>query len=169
MKTLWVFDSSVTDKCIIDWLVNAPMKLQHPHSENGHPLLRIYGPWRKFGRATTVTFNLVSWKGEKVEPILVQKLADRRNVSLSCGLQQNIWFPQKFNYKDVVMERRVYNITTSGDRVKEKIEWRINAVNASFSFLKISKMLTGFGLSLLSSWMQISLRRNGDMWPLTRN
>ncbi|KAG7953226.1 hypothetical protein I3843_12G098700 [Carya illinoinensis] len=29
---------------LINWLVNALMSLQHPHSENGHPLVRIYGP-----------------------------------------------------------------------------------------------------------------------------
>ncbi|XP_010919201.2 uncharacterized protein [Elaeis guineensis] len=120
---------------IIDWLVIALMKLQHPHSENAHPLVRIYGPRRKFDRGTTVAFNVFDWKGEKVEPTLVQKLADRSSISLSCGFLQNILFPDKNEDKHVVMERRVCKITTAGDRVKEKTEWGITVVNASFGFL----------------------------------
>ena len=50
------------------------------------------------------------------------------------------------------MERGACNITNASDRIKEKIKWGINMVNASFSFLKISKMLTDFKLSLLTSW-----------------
>ncbi|KAF6160434.1 hypothetical protein GIB67_019203 [Kingdonia uniflora] len=50
------------------------MKLQHPHSENGLPLVKIYGPKIKFDRGPAVAFNVFDWKGEKVESVLVQKL-----------------------------------------------------------------------------------------------
>ncbi|XP_008803244.1 uncharacterized protein LOC103716846 [Phoenix dactylifera] len=122
-------------RCIIDWLVNALMKLQHPHSEDAHPLVRIYGPRRKYDRGTAVAFNVFDWKGEKVEPTLVQKLADRSNISLGCGFLQNILFPDKYEDKHVLMERRVFKIRIAGNRVKEKIEWGITVVNASFGFL----------------------------------
>ncbi|CBI34762.3 unnamed protein product, partial [Vitis vinifera] len=73
---------SLRARFLINWLVNALMSLRHPHSENGLPLVRIYGPNVAFDRGPAVAFNVFDWKGEKVEPTLVQKLADRSNISL---------------------------------------------------------------------------------------
>ncbi|KAG2677421.1 hypothetical protein I3760_12G096900 [Carya illinoinensis] len=80
---------------LINWLVNALMSLQHPHSENGHPLVRIYGPKVSFNRGPAVAFNLFDWKGEQIDPTLVQKLADRNNISLSYGFLQQVWLSDK--------------------------------------------------------------------------
>ncbi|RZB88856.1 uncharacterized protein LOC114369937 [Glycine soja] len=66
---------------LINWLVNSMMKLKHPNAE-GVPLVKIYGPKVKFDRGPALAFNVFDWKGEKVEPVLVQKLADRNNISL---------------------------------------------------------------------------------------
>lgn len=80
---------------LINWLVNALMSLQHPHSENGPPLIRIYGPKIRPDRGPSVAFNVFDWKGEKIDPALVQKLADRYSISLSYGFLQHIWFSDK--------------------------------------------------------------------------
>ncbi|KDP25524.1 hypothetical protein JCGZ_20680 [Jatropha curcas] len=86
---------SARARYLINWLVNALMTLHHPNSENGHPPVRIYGPKIKFDRGPAVAFNVFDWKGERIDPQLVQKLADRNNISLSCGYLNNIWFPDK--------------------------------------------------------------------------
>ncbi|XP_050377907.1 molybdenum cofactor sulfurase-like [Argentina anserina] len=81
---------------LINWLVNALMSLQHPHySEYGHQLVKIYGPKIKFDRGPSLAFNVFDWKGEKIEPSIVQKLADRHNISLSYGILDHIWFSDK--------------------------------------------------------------------------
>ncbi|WJX66583.1 hypothetical protein P8452_51127 [Trifolium repens] len=80
---------------LINWLVNSMLKLKHPNTE-GVPLVKIYGPKVKFDRGPAMAFNIFDWKGEKVEPVLVQKLADRSNISISYGLLHHIWFADKY-------------------------------------------------------------------------
>ncbi|KAK7251241.1 hypothetical protein RIF29_34266 [Crotalaria pallida] len=82
-------------KYLINWLVNALISLKHPHSKNGLSLIKIYGPKINPHRGPIVSFNIFDWKGEKVDPALVQKLADRNNISLSCAFLQNIRFSDK--------------------------------------------------------------------------
>ncbi|TYH81303.1 hypothetical protein ES332_D03G190500v1 [Gossypium tomentosum] len=82
-------------RSLINWLVNALMSLQHPHSETGIPAVKIYGPKVMFDRGPAVAFNVFDWKGERIHPALVQKLADRNNISLSIGCLQHIWFSDK--------------------------------------------------------------------------
>ncbi|KAJ0967069.1 hypothetical protein J5N97_023986 [Dioscorea zingiberensis] len=121
---------------IVNWLVNALMKLRHPNSDQGQPLVRIYGPRIKFDRAPAVAFNVFDWKGEKVDPSLVQKLADRSSISLSCGFLQNIWFSDKYEEeKNAMLERRVCEVTIAGNKRREAIDLGITVVNASLGFL----------------------------------
>ncbi|CAN6580750.1 unnamed protein product [Malus baccata var. baccata] len=80
---------------LINWLVNALMSLQHPHSQYGHQLVRIYGPKIEFDRGPSLAFNVFDWKGEKIDPLIVQKLADRNNISLSYGILNHILFSDK--------------------------------------------------------------------------
>lgn len=124
-------------RCITNWLVIALMKLQHPPSETGHSLVRIYGPRVKFDRGPALAFNIFDWRGEKVKPVLVQKLADRSNISLGCGFLSNIWFADKYETeKDEILERRRSSCemkVAAGKRGKEM--YGINVVNASLSFL----------------------------------
>ncbi|KAM7260438.1 hypothetical protein ACFE04_016179 [Oxalis oulophora] len=82
-------------RCLINWLVNAMMRLKHPNRDNGISPVRIYGPKIKFDRGPIIAFNLFDWKGEKVEPALVQKLADRNNISVSCGFLQHVVLSDK--------------------------------------------------------------------------
>ncbi|XP_077248622.1 pyridoxal phosphate (PLP)-dependent transferases superfamily protein [Tasmannia lanceolata] len=122
-------------RILVNWLVNALMKLQHPNSEKGIPLVKIYGPRVKFNRGPAVAFNVFDWKGEKVEPILVQKLADRSNISLSYGFLHNIWFPDKYEEdKEKVLETRSNGVTLVGKR-KEKVATGVTVVTAAIGFL----------------------------------
>ncbi|OMO85971.1 hypothetical protein CCACVL1_09893 [Corchorus capsularis] len=126
-------------RCLINWLVNALLKLQHPNTE-GIPLVRIYGPKVKFDRGAAIAFNIFDWKGEKVEPVLVQKLADRSNISLSYGFLHHISFADKYQeQKDKVMERRSNNevngIGTDGNKRKDKNDMGIAVVTAALGFL----------------------------------
>lgn len=79
---------------LINWLVNALLSLQHPHSGNGLSLVTLYGPRIRLDRGPALAFNVCDWKGERVEPVLVQKLADRNNISLSIGFLKNLCFSE---------------------------------------------------------------------------
>ncbi|KAL6004698.1 hypothetical protein ACLOJK_005253 [Asimina triloba] len=120
---------------LTNWLVNALSKLEHPHSQNRHPLIKIYGPRVKFDRGPAVAFNVFDWKGEKVAPVLVQKLADRSNISLSYGFLHNIWFPDKYEeVEDRIIETRISEVEVAGSKIK-KVASGISVVTASISFL----------------------------------
>lgn len=94
-------------RCLVNWLVNALLSLAHPHSGNGLPLVRIYGPRIKLDRGPALAFNVYDWKGQRVDPILVQKLADRNNISVSLGFLKNVWFSENFQEeKEMVLEKR---------------------------------------------------------------
>uniref|UniRef100_B9GW53 Aminotransferase class V domain-containing protein n=1 Tax=Populus trichocarpa TaxID=3694 RepID=B9GW53_POPTR len=127
---------STRARYLINWLVNALMSLQHPHSENRNPLVRIYGPKVKFDRGPAVAFNVFDWKGEKIDPSIVQKLADRNNISLSKGFLFHIWFPDEYEHeREQIIETR----TSKGGKVlngtREKLHSGISVVTASLGFL----------------------------------
>lgn len=90
---LWLISSRT--KYLVNWLVNALISLKHPHHENRLSLIRIYGPRISSLRGPAVAFNIFDWKGEKIDPALVQKLADRNNISLSSSILRNIRFSDK--------------------------------------------------------------------------
>ncbi|TYJ40092.1 hypothetical protein E1A91_A04G115800v1 [Gossypium mustelinum] len=71
------------------------MSLQHPHSETGIHVVKIYGPKVMFDLGPIVAFNVFDWKGERINPALVQKLTNRNNISLFIGCLQHIWFSVK--------------------------------------------------------------------------
>lgn len=119
---------------LINWLVNSLLKLKHPNTE-GVPLVRIYGPKIKFDRGPALAFNVIDWKGENVEPILVQKLADRSNISLRCGFLHHIWFADKYAEEKgrVVQQSR----ESGGQRGKKKCRDKlgITVVTAALGFI----------------------------------
>ncbi|MBA0786149.1 hypothetical protein Gotri_025210, partial [Gossypium trilobum] len=82
-------------RSLIYWLVNALTSLQHPHSETEISTVKIYGPKVMFDRGPVVAFNVFDWKGERIDPTLVQKLSYRNNISLCIGCLQHIWFSVK--------------------------------------------------------------------------
>ena len=128
---------SLRARFLINWLVNALMSLRHPHSENGLPLVRIYGPNVAFDRGPAVAFNVFDWKGEKVEPTLVQKLADRSNISLSHGFLQHIWFSDKYEEeKEKILELRTIGVEgTLGNKKRDKSSSGISVVSAALGLL----------------------------------
>lgn len=121
---------------LINWLVSSMLKLKHPNTE-GVPLVKIYGPKVKFDRGPALAFNIFDWKGEKVEPVLVQKLADRSNISISYGFLHHIWFADKYaEEKGRVLETKVVGgqgMTSSKKKDRDKVG--INVVTAALGFL----------------------------------
>ncbi|KAE8022464.1 hypothetical protein FH972_008262 [Carpinus fangiana] len=120
---------------LINWLVNSLMKLEHPNTV-GIPLVRIYGPKIKFNRGPALAFNVFDWKGEKVEPVLVQKLADRSNISLSYGFLHNIWFSDKYaEEKEKALEVRGTGSSKVVNKREDKADRGITVVTAALGFL----------------------------------
>ncbi|XWS38427.1 hypothetical protein CRYUN_Cryun19dG0130600 [Craigia yunnanensis] len=122
---------------LINWLVNALMSLEHPRSENGIPAIRIYGPKIMFDRGPAVAFNVLDWKGEKIDPALVQKLADRNNISLSIEFLQHIWFSDKHEEeKEKVLETRTSEAEeTVSSKKRDKFHPGISVVTAALGFM----------------------------------
>lgn len=83
-------------RCLVNWLTNALLALYHPHSERGKQLVQVFGPRVKFDRGSSLAFTVFDWKGERVDPELVQKLADRNNISLGCGFLKHVWFSESY-------------------------------------------------------------------------
>ncbi|KAK6935323.1 hypothetical protein RJ641_035478 [Dillenia turbinata] len=120
----------------INWLINALISLQHPHGKSGLPLVRIYGPKIRFDRGPALAFNVFDWKGEKVDPPLVQKIADRKKISLSCGFIQNIWFSGNFEEQETVLETRTTEVEGAQETKKKvKVKAGISVITASLGFL----------------------------------
>ncbi|EEF51463.1 uncharacterized protein LOC8258317 [Ricinus communis] len=117
-------------RCLINWLVNALMKLKHPNNEEV-PLVRIYGPKIRFDRGPAMAFNVFDWKGEKVDAPLVQKLADRSNISLSYAFLHHISFSEKYEEeRATLLERKA-----SGVNRKQKENLGITVVTVALGFL----------------------------------
>jgi len=116
---------------LINWLVNSMLKLKHPNTE-GVPLVKIYGPKVKFDRGPALAFNIFDWKGERVEPVLVQKLADRSNISISYAFLHHIWFADKYaEEKGKVLQTKV--VTTRTNKKKDSVG--ITVVTAALGFI----------------------------------
>lgn len=134
--SLGLISISTRARYLINWLVNALTSLQHPHSENGHPLVRIYGPKVKFDRGPAVAFNVFDWKGEKIDPAIVQKLADRNNISLSCGFLHHIVFSNKYEHeREQILETRTSEGGTVLNGKRDKLYSGISVVTAALGFL----------------------------------
>ncbi|KAL2321659.1 hypothetical protein Fmac_026038 [Flemingia macrophylla] len=117
-------------KYLVNWLVNAFMSLKHPHHENRLSLIRIYGPKVSSFRGPAMAFNIFDWKGEKIDPTLVQKLADRNNISLSSSFLRNIRFSDKNEE-----ERQTRASEVEGSKKTSREESRIFVVTAALGLL----------------------------------
>ncbi|TXG51002.1 hypothetical protein EZV62_023526 [Acer yangbiense] len=144
---------------LINWLVHALMSLQHPYSENGLPLVRIYGPKVMFDRGPAVAFNVFDWNGDKIDPALLQRLADRYNISISYGFLHHIWFSDKHEEeKKKVLETRaatgdVTGLNKRGDA--HAVGSRISVVTAALG------LLTNFE-DIYRLWAFVSLFLDAD-------
>ncbi|KAL8207783.1 hypothetical protein R6Q57_007195 [Mikania cordata] len=113
---------------LVNWLVNAFGSLKHPHSENGLPLVRIYGPKVRVDRGQVVAFNVFDWKGTKIDSTHVQKLAGRHGISLSYSILKHTGFSDN---KD--MEKKDENSVLT--KKNEKFDRGIPVVMATVGFL----------------------------------
>lgn len=146
-------------KYLINWLVNALISLQHPHAENGPPLIRIYGPKIRPDRGPSVAFNVFDWKGEKIDPALVQKLADRNNISLSYGFLQHIWFSDKNEEeRETKIERFTAETKGIGVSNKSRAEYHSGGISAVTATLG---MLTNFE-DIYRLWVFVSRFLDAD-------
>ncbi|KAG6545985.1 hypothetical protein Mapa_012647 [Marchantia paleacea] len=103
---------------LINWLVNSLLKLRHPSpNDRGTALVRIYGPKVKYDRGAAVAFNLFDWKGVFIQPGLVQRLADRSNISLGVGRLCNIVDPDLS--PDFLAEKERWGGTERSDHGKQ--------------------------------------------------
>lgn len=135
MSSLGLILISNRTRFLINWLIIAMTKLQHPNVDEKNPLIRIYGTRIKFSRGPALAFNVFDWKGEKVEPVLVQKLADRSNISLSYAFLHHIWFPDKYEEE----RGRVLDRIKTGEKErtgnkKTKSDY-VNVVTVALGFL----------------------------------
>ncbi|KAK4741201.1 hypothetical protein SAY87_024789 [Trapa incisa] len=120
---------------LINWLVNALLRLRHPDSvEEDSPhrsLVRIYGPKVMFERGPAVAFNVFDWKGERIDPKLVQKLADRFSITLSYGFLRHVWFRASGEKSDEGREEEEEDGAGRGGRSPR----RVCVVTAAVGFL----------------------------------
>ncbi|XP_010448794.1 PREDICTED: molybdenum cofactor sulfurase-like [Camelina sativa] len=78
-------------KSLTLWLIRALMTLQHPGShEKELPLVKIYGPKTELSRGSSISFNVFDWQGEKVDPLVVERLAERDKIGLRCAYLHKI-------------------------------------------------------------------------------
>ncbi|KAK2664682.1 hypothetical protein Ddye_003256 [Dipteronia dyeriana] len=144
---------------LINWLVHALMSLQHPYSENRLPLVRIYGPKVMFERGPAVAFNVFDWNGDKIDPALLQRLADRYNISLSYGFLHHIWFSDKHEEeKKKVLETRA----ATGDVTGLNKGGEAHAVRSGISVVTATLgLLTNFE-DIYRLWAFVSLFLDAD-------
>ncbi|CAN8325642.1 unnamed protein product [Cochlearia groenlandica] len=78
-------------KALTLWLVRALTSLKHPGwHETEMSLVKICGPKTKPNRGPSVSFNVFDWQGEKIDPLMVEKLAEREKIGLRCAYLQKI-------------------------------------------------------------------------------
>lgn len=74
-------------RALVNWLISSLRKLRH--STPGHPhVVLIYGPLCQNDRSSTFSFNIAGSDGHLLDPVLVQRLADRNSISLGTSLIQ---------------------------------------------------------------------------------
>ncbi|CAA0396196.1 unnamed protein product [Arabidopsis thaliana] len=73
-------------KSLTLWLLRALRTLQHPgYHQTEMPLVKLYGPKTKPSRGPSISFNIFDWQGEKVDPLMVERLAEREKIGLRCA------------------------------------------------------------------------------------
>ncbi|CAH8275656.1 unnamed protein product [Arabidopsis lyrata] len=78
-------------KSLTLWLLRALRTLQHPgYHQTEMPLVKIYGPKTKPSRGPSISFNIFDWQGEKVDPLMVERLAEREKIGLRCAYLHKI-------------------------------------------------------------------------------
>lgn len=74
-------------RALINWLISSLRKLRHSTPDRPHVVV-IYGPLCQNDRSSTFTFNIAGSDGVLLDPVLVQRLADRNSISLATSMIQ---------------------------------------------------------------------------------
>ena len=76
--------AAIHERCrvLTTWLLARLLEL---HYDNGHPLVRLYGPRSTARRGGTVTFNFYTREGRVIDHNVVESEASRDNISLRTG------------------------------------------------------------------------------------
>lgn len=99
-------------RALINWLISSLRRLRHP--SRGHPyVVIIYGPLCQVDRGPTFAFNIADSAGRVLDPVLVQRLADRNNISLGTAII-------KGTFKSEVDEKGERDKEGKGDSKGEK-------------------------------------------------
>ncbi|ESQ29410.1 hypothetical protein EUTSA_v10024028mg, partial [Eutrema salsugineum] len=79
-------------KSLTLWVVRALTSLKHPGSHQTEmPLVKICGPKTRPNRGPSISFNIFDWQGEKVDPLVVERLVEReKKIGLRCTYLQKI-------------------------------------------------------------------------------
>ncbi|XP_073121865.1 uncharacterized protein [Henckelia pumila] len=135
VDTLGLMLISSRGRYLINWLISALMKFHNPSRLDEFPLVKIYGPKVKFDRGQGLAFNIHDWKGEKIEPVLLQKLADSNHISLGHGFLHHICFPEKSDVdKKRIIGRNMKENKT--ERIKSRRgEKGLSVVTVALTFL----------------------------------
>ena len=121
---------------LINWSVRSLLQLHHPGPGENLALVHLYGPRVRFERGASIAFNLYDCHGKLLHPELVQKLADKNNISLSIGFLWNMKFgdPKAAEVQDLlVSEKNVNSVSKRGKRGKKVL--RIEVLTAALSIL----------------------------------
>ncbi len=69
-------------RCLTGWLLNNLLALRH---SNGRPLVQLYGPPNTHQRGGTVTINFFDSTGRAIDHRVIERRANRENISLRTG------------------------------------------------------------------------------------
>uniref|UniRef100_A0A2P2MLU7 Uncharacterized protein MANES_13G130600 n=1 Tax=Rhizophora mucronata TaxID=61149 RepID=A0A2P2MLU7_RHIMU len=124
---------------LINWLVTSLLQLRFPSSdgEGRVNLVHIYGPKIKYERGAAIAFNLWDRNCGLINPEVVQKQAERENISLGIGFLSHIRIldsPRQrgaLNVEDTTLCRPMEN----GNHNEKTGFVRVEVVTASLGFL----------------------------------
>lgn len=123
---------------LINWLVTSLLQLRFPVDNGRIPLVHIYGPKIKYERGAALAFNLYDVSGTLINPELVQKLAEKNDISLGLGFLSHLRFSE--NYTDLKDASYSSNDSlckpiVNGRYDSKNVFVRVEVVAASLGFL----------------------------------
>ncbi|XP_059636976.1 uncharacterized protein LOC132279064 [Cornus florida] len=141
INTLGLNKTTLRLRYLINWLVTSLLQLQFPSSADGVgvPLVQIYGPKIKYERGASVAFNVrESMEGGLIHPEVVQKLAEKKGISLGIGILSHIQIvdsPKQHHGAFGLEDLALCKPMTNGHQNGKKVFFRVEVVTASLGFL----------------------------------
>ncbi|KAK9109019.1 hypothetical protein Sjap_017079 [Stephania japonica] len=123
---------------LINWLVTSLLQLRLPSVEGRPeiPLIQIYGPKIKYERGASVAFNVRNISGGLVSPEIVQKLGDKKGISLGIGFLSHIRVSDSPKHHAALdLDGSIQRLPANGRHDSKSSFIRIEVVTASLSFL----------------------------------